>query len=58
MSALPDATQLVQEFTAAILKASNNVKDAKRLIEYLASSEATVGIRKIGMEPVRDHQVR
>ena len=55
VSPLPDEVQLVQEFTAAILKGSKNVEHAKRLIAYLASSEATVGIRKIGMEPVRDY---
>ena len=51
VSPLPDDVQLVQEFTAAVVKGSNQVEDAKRLIAFLSSSQAAAVIRKIGMEP-------
>lgn len=48
---LPSEVQLVQMFTAAIVKGSNQVEDAKRLIAFLSSSQAAAAIRKAGMEP-------
>ncbi|SAK82319.1 extracellular solute-binding protein [Caballeronia calidae] len=52
VGALPNEFQLVQEFTAAIIKGSNQVDDAKRLIAFLSSGKASAAIRKAGMEPV------
>lgn len=48
----PKEVQLVQEFTAAIVKGSNQLEDAKRLIAFLSSNKAVAAIRKAGMEPV------
>ena len=48
---LPDDVQLVQVFTAAILKESKRVEAAKRLITFLSSSQAVGAINKAGMEP-------
>jgi molybdate transport system substrate-binding protein len=52
VGALPNEFQLVQEFTAAIVKGSDQVEDAKRLIAFLSSSKAAAAIRKAGMEPM------
>ena len=49
---LPDDVQLVQTFTAAILAASGNVDDARRLTAYLSSARAVAAIKAAGMEPV------
>ena len=46
VSPLPDDVQLVQVFTAAIVKGSNQVEDAKRLIAFLSSSQVAPAIRK------------
>ena len=51
VSPLPDDVQLVQVFTAAVVKGSKNVEEAKRLITFLSSSQATGAIQKSGMEP-------
>ena len=56
VSPLPDDVQLVQVFTAAIVKGSNQVEDAKRLIAFLSSSQAAAAIRKSGMEPGGSHK--
>lgn len=51
---LPKEAQLVQEFTAAIVKGSTQSEDAKRLITFLASSgNSAAAIRKAGMEPMQ-----
>jgi len=52
VSALPDDVQLVQLFTAAIVKAAHNPEQAKRLIEFLASDQNTAAIKNSGMTPV------
>ena len=54
----PAELQLVQVFTAAIVKGSNDVEDAKRLIAFLYSARATAAIKRAGMEPAGDHQAR
>lgn len=48
----PDELQLVQEFTAAIVKGSGQIEVAKRLIAALSSERAAGAIRKAGMLPV------
>jgi molybdate transport system substrate-binding protein len=49
---LPGDVQLVQVFTAAIVKTARSPEQAKRLIEFLASDQATAAIENAGMEPV------
>jgi molybdate transport system substrate-binding protein len=49
---LPDEVQLVQIFTAAIVKTAHNPEQAKRLIEFLASDQSAAAIRNSGMTPV------
>jgi len=53
---LPDEVQLVQIFTAAVVKTAHNPEQAKRLIEYLASDRTTTAIKNSGMEPVGDRR--
>jgi molybdate transport system substrate-binding protein len=48
--------QLVQIFTAAVVKTAHNPEQAKRLIEYLASDRTTTAIKNSGMEPVGDRR--
>jgi molybdate transport system substrate-binding protein len=55
---LPDAIQLVQTFTAAIVRDCRHVDDAKRLTAFLASDSTTAAIRKMGMEPAGDRRAR
>ncbi|HTO66346.1 MAG TPA: substrate-binding domain-containing protein [Bradyrhizobium sp.] len=55
---LPEEVQLVQTFTAAIVKACRKVDDAERLTAFLASDRTTAAIRKTGMEPAGDHRAR
>jgi molybdate transport system substrate-binding protein len=52
---LPDEVQLVQVFTAAVVKTAHNPEQARRLIEFLASDQTTTAIRNSGMTPVGDH---
>lgn len=47
----PEEFQLIQEFTAAIVKGSNQTDDAKRLITFLSSNATRAAIQKAGMEP-------
>ena len=54
----PAELQLVQVFTAAIVKGSNDVEDANRLIAFLSSARATAAIKRAGMEPAGNHQAR
>jgi molybdate transport system substrate-binding protein len=49
---LPDEVQLVQIFTAAIVRTAHNSEQAKRLIEFLASDQTTAAIKNSGMQPV------
>jgi molybdate transport system substrate-binding protein len=49
---IPPEIQLVQVFSAAVVAGSNEIKAAKRLIEFLASARASEAIRTSGMEPL------
>ena len=49
---LPDEVQLVQVFTAAIVKSAHNPDQAKKLIGFLASDQTAAAIRNSGMQPV------
>lgn len=44
--------QFVQTFSAAVVAGSNQIEGAKRLIEFLASAQASTAIRDSGMEPL------
>ena len=55
---VPDEAQLVLEFTAAIVAASNRLDVAKRLIELLASERTSPAIKKSEMEPVGERSIR
>ena len=50
VGALPEEVQLVQVFAAAMVDTSRRVKQAKRLIEFLASERTDAAIAKSGME--------
>lgn len=50
---LADELQLIQMFSAAIVKGSKEADAAKRLIQFLASDRAADAIRKNGMDPAR-----
>ena len=52
VGALPDDVQLVQIFTASIVKTARNPEQAKKLIEFLASDKSTAAIKTSGMTPV------
>jgi molybdate transport system substrate-binding protein len=54
----PADLQLVQVFTAAIVKGSSDVEEAKRLIAFLSSASAAAAIKRAGMEPVESHLAR
>jgi molybdate transport system substrate-binding protein len=49
---IPDELQLIQTFSAAIVAGSRARDEAKRLIEFLASTHAIAALRRNGMEPV------
>jgi molybdate transport system substrate-binding protein len=49
---LPPEIQFLQVFSAAVVAGSEEIEDAKRLIEFLASACASETIRKSGMEPL------
>jgi molybdate transport system substrate-binding protein len=53
---LPDEVQLVQIFTAAIVKTAHNPEQAKQLIEFLASDHTTTAIKNSGMQPVGNNR--
>lgn len=48
---LPDAVQLVQTFSAALLNGARHVAAARRLTAYLASEHSEAAIRGAGMTP-------
>ena len=48
---LPEAIQLYQVYSAAIVAGSKQIEGAKRLIALLSSASAVDAIRKNGMEP-------
>jgi molybdate transport system substrate-binding protein len=49
---VPAEIQMIQPFSAAVLKDAKAADLAKQLIAFLASAEARVAIRKSGMEPL------
>jgi len=53
---LPDDVQLIQTFTAAMVKTARNPEAAKKLIAYLASDQTVTAIRNSGMQPVGQHR--
>lgn len=54
VGSLPDAVQLVQTFTAAVIADARNPDAASRLTAFLGSDMTSAAIRGAGMEPVRD----
>jgi molybdate transport system substrate-binding protein len=50
---IPDELQLIQMFSAAIVKGSTQADAARRLIQFLASDRAAAAIKSNGMEPAR-----
>jgi molybdate transport system substrate-binding protein len=48
---LPDAVQLVQTFSAALLRRARHVAAARQLTAFLASDRTTAAIRSTGMVP-------
>jgi molybdate transport system substrate-binding protein len=55
---LPSQVQLLQVFAAAIVAGSDRRGEAKRLIEFLASSQAAAAIEQSGMEPLGNRATR
>jgi molybdate transport system substrate-binding protein len=53
---LPDDVQLIQTFTAAMVKTARNVEAAKKLIAYLASDQTTTAVKNSGMQPAGDRK--
>jgi molybdate transport system substrate-binding protein len=49
---LPLEIQFVQVFSAAVVAGSQEIENAKRLIEFFASARTGEAIRKSGMEPL------
>jgi molybdate transport system substrate-binding protein len=49
---IPDEFQLIQVFSAAIVKGSNEVEAGRKLIRLLSSDGAKIAIEKSGMDPV------
>jgi molybdate transport system substrate-binding protein len=52
VGALPDEVQLIQVFTAAMVKTAHNPQAAKKLVAYLASDQTTTAITNAGMHPL------
>jgi molybdate transport system substrate-binding protein len=50
---LPDEVQLVQMFTASIVKTAHNSAQGKKLIDFLTSNAAATAIKNSGMLPAR-----
>jgi len=50
--AFPPELQMIQVFAAAIVAGSRAISSAKRLIEFLASPQASASIRRSGMDPM------
>ena len=50
---IPESLQLIQTFAAAIVLGSPHENEAKKLITYLSSKNATEFIKSSGMNPVR-----
>jgi len=49
---LPDDVQLVQMFTASIVKTAHNPAQGKKLIDFLTSNATATAIKNSGMLPV------
>jgi molybdate transport system substrate-binding protein len=56
VGALPDEVQLVQVFTASIVKTARNPEQAKRFIEFLESDQTSMAIKNSGMRPLGNHR--
>jgi molybdate transport system substrate-binding protein len=56
VGALPDEVQLVQVFTASIVKTARNPEQAKRFIEFLESDQTSMAIKNSGMLPLGNHR--
>jgi molybdate transport system substrate-binding protein len=52
VGALPDEVQLIQIFTASIVKTAQHPEQAKKLIGFLTSGQAATAIKNSGMDPV------
>ena len=52
VGALPDEVQLIQVFTAAMVKTAHNPQAAQKLIDYLASDQTATAIENAGMKPI------
>ena len=55
VGALPDEVQLIQVFTASMVKTAHNQEQAKKLIAYLASDQTAAAMKNSGMEPLGKH---
>ncbi|MEO5671959.1 MAG: substrate-binding domain-containing protein [Ramlibacter sp.] len=51
VGSLPEAVQIVTTFSAGICAASSQVEAAQRMLDFMASPEATEAKRRNGMEP-------
>lgn len=49
---LPDEVQLIQVFTASMVKTAHNPQAAKKLIEYLMSDQTAAAMKGAGMQPL------
>jgi molybdate transport system substrate-binding protein len=56
VGSLPDDVQLIQTFTAAMVKTARNPQAAKKLIAFLASDQTTTAIRSSGMRPLGEQR--
>jgi len=52
VGALPDQVQLIQVFTASVVKTAHHPDQAGRLIEFLTSDRTTTAIKNSGMTPL------
>ena len=50
---LPNETQLVQVFSAAVVKDSKHIKEAQQLIDFLSSEKTAPFITHYGMDAVK-----
>lgn len=53
---IPEPVQKITIFSAGISTTSKSPEEARKLIDYLASSKAWRAIRRSGVEPVADHR--
>ena len=55
VGALPDEVQLIQVFTASMVKTAHNQEAAKKLIAYLTSDQTAAAMKSAGMQPLGKH---